>query len=78
MCLAVPAQIVEVRGDQAMADLHGNRLRINLSLLPDAIVGDWVLIHAGFALQRLDDAEVKQTWAVLADLNDAGQEGSSS
>jgi hydrogenase expression/formation protein HypC len=71
MCLAVPAKIVECEGDQAVADLHGNRVRINTLLVPEAKVGDWVLIHAGFAIQYLDCKSAEETFAVLEDLEAA-------
>ena len=75
MCLAVPAQLVQVEGHEAIADLHGNRLRITTLLVPDVDVGDWVLIHAGFAIQRLDAESASRTWAVLeqAAASDAGE-----
>ena len=68
MCLAVPAQLTAQHGDEAVADLHGNRVRINTILVPEAGVGDWVLIHAGFAIQRLDAEAAARTWSVLEDL----------
>jgi len=71
MCLAVPAQLVDTDGEEATADLHGNRVRVSTMLVPEAGVGDWVLIHAGFAIQTLDDEEVRETWAVLEDLAEA-------
>ncbi len=70
MCLAVPAQLVDQQGQEALADLHGNRLRINTVLVPEAQIGDWVLIHAGFAIQRLNEQDATRTWAVLEDLQD--------
>lgn len=68
MCLAVPAQLSECRGEQAIADLHGNRVRVSTVLVPDVADGDWVLMHAGFAIQRLDEQDARRTWAVLEDL----------
>jgi hydrogenase expression/formation protein HypC len=68
MCLAVPAMLVECDGESAVADLHGNRVRISTALLPTAKVGDWVLIHAGFAIQSLDGDDATETWAVLEDV----------
>ena len=65
MCLAVPAHLVECDGSTAVADLHGNRIRISIALVPDARVGDWVLLHAGFAIEKLNVDEARQTWAVL-------------
>lgn len=74
MCLAVPAKLVECDGTQAVADMHGNRLTISTMLVPDARLGDWVLIHAGFAIQKLDEEEAAQTWSVLNDLVKADTE----
>jgi hydrogenase expression/formation protein HypC len=68
MCLAVPAKLVEKEGDEAVAELHGNRVRVSTLLVPEAVRGDWVLLHAGFAIQRLDGAEAEQTWSILEDL----------
>jgi hydrogenase expression/formation protein HypC len=69
MCLAVPAKLVNCTDDYtAVADLHGNRVEVSTQLVPDAKIGDWVLIHAGFAIQHLDEREAQQTWAVLEDL----------
>lgn len=65
MCLAVPAKLAELNGDQGIVDLHGNRVGITMLLAPDAKVGDWVLMHAGFAIQRLSEAEAERTWSVL-------------
>jgi len=72
MCLAVPAEIVERQGDAAVADMHGNRVTVSTALVPEAAVGDWVLLHAGFAIQRLSPEQAKRTWAVLADLEAPG------
>jgi len=73
MCLAVPAQIVERRDDLAVADLHGNRVQINTMLTPEAEVGDWILMHAGFSIQRLDAESAEQTWSVLEDLEQSAR-----
>ncbi len=72
MCLAVPAQLVSTDGNDAVADLHGNRVKINTLLVGEVKIGDWVLIHAGFAIQKLDYAEAQETWAVLEDLEKKG------
>jgi hydrogenase expression/formation protein HypC len=78
MCLAVPAKLVDRRDDQtAIADLHGNRVEVSTMLVPEAVCGDWVLIHAGFAIQRLDEDEAQATWAVLEDLQGAIDEPAS-
>jgi len=74
MCLAVPAKLVSCRGATATADLHGNRVEISTVLVPNARKGDWVLLHAGFAIQQLDEKEAQATWAVVKDLRVAMEE----
>jgi hydrogenase expression/formation protein HypC len=68
MCLAVPAKIVQLEGSAATVDLHGNRVEISTLLTPDVHLGDWVLVHAGFAIQQLDEAAAAETFAILADV----------
>ena len=68
MCLAVPAKIVELNGTDAVADMHGNRVAISTVLVPEAALEDWVLVHAGFAIQRLDAQAAAETFAILADV----------
>jgi hydrogenase expression/formation protein HypC len=73
MCLAVPARIVETddRLQRAVADLHGNRVRICTSLTPGVGVGDYVLVHAGLAIKQVDCDEAAETWAILSDMRKA-------
>ena len=77
MCLGIPRQIVEFVDDQhhiAKADVSGVKRNINVGLLtegPDAVdVGDWVLIHVGFAMSKIDEEEAKATLEFLATLGD--------
>ena len=65
MCLAVPGKIIEQSGEEATVDLQGNRLKVSTALTPEAVVGDWVLVHAGFAITQLDEAEARETWEYL-------------
>lgn len=65
MCLAVPGQIIECDGDDAVVDLQGNRLNVSKALTPEAGPGDWVLIHAGFAITQLDEEDARETWEYL-------------
>jgi hydrogenase expression/formation protein HypC len=69
MCLAVPARIVEIEGDNAVVDAMGNRWKAKTSLLPEAKLGDLVLIHAGFAISLVDEDEAKKTWQLLAEID---------
>lgn len=74
MCLAVPARLIRRESDrQAIADLHGNQVQISTLLVPDAQVGDWVLLHAGFAIQKLDGDDVRETFAVMQDVRNAAE-----
>lgn len=66
MCLGIPARIVELReGEQAVAELGGVRQRISLALLPHTKVGDYVVVHVGYALTLLDPEEAQRTLATL-------------
>lgn len=73
MCLALPARIEEAGPDWAWVRIGEARLRISLALVPDAGVGDWVLVHAGFAIQQVEGEDVRRTWALAeeAGLTDA-------
>ena len=57
MCLAVPAKILEITGQDAKVDFAGLKSTVSLALLPEALPGDFILVHAGFAIQKLDAAE---------------------
>jgi hydrogenase expression/formation protein HypC len=69
MCLAIPAKIVELEGDNAVVDAIGNRYRAKTTLLPEAKLGDLVLVHAGFAISLVDEEEAKKTWQLIAEIN---------
>ena len=68
MCLAVPGQIVELRENEAVVDFQGNRIEISTVLTPDVQQGDWVLVHAGFALTSVPEDEARETWSYLEEL----------
>ena len=73
MCLAVPGKILEVAestpadplGRVARVDFQGTRIQASLAMTPHASEGDWVLVHAGFALAVLDEAEARETFEIL-------------
>lgn len=69
MCLAVPARIVELEGDRAVVDAMGNRFKAKTTLLPQAKLGDLVLVHAGFAISLVDEEEAKKTWELFAEID---------
>ncbi|MBI2313523.1 MAG: HypC/HybG/HupF family hydrogenase formation chaperone [Betaproteobacteria bacterium] len=69
MCLAIPAQVVEINGsDLAIVDLAGVRKEISLSLVDGVEPGDYVIVHVGYALQKLDAEEAERTLAMFAEL----------
>lgn len=75
MCLAVPARVVEIVDEPnqiAKVDIGGVRRNISVALLEDVNVGDWVLVHVGFAIQKVDEEEAEQTLAILSQLGGAG------
>lgn len=72
MCLAVPALVVErVEGDDAMIDAGGVRKRVSLALVPEANAGNYVIVHAGYAISRLDPDEAEATLALFAQMQEA-------
>ena len=68
MCLAVPARIVELEDDRAVVDAMGNRWRAKTTLLPEAKLGEIVLVHAGFAIARVDEEEARKTWELFSEI----------
>ena len=71
MCLAVPARVVEIEDQLASVEVQGVRRAASLMLLPEAAVGDYVLVHAGFAMQIVDEAEVHAMEALRAEMRGA-------
>ncbi|HEY5994395.1 MAG TPA: HypC/HybG/HupF family hydrogenase formation chaperone [Gallionellaceae bacterium] len=70
MCLAIPARIEELTGDgNAVIDFGGMRKEISLALVDDAAVGDYVIVHAGYALQKLDQEEAERTLEMFAGMS---------
>ncbi len=70
MCLALPVKVVEVGpGDAAVVDLGGVRKQISLALLDGVQVGDYVILHVGYALSRLDPEEAQKTLALFSELD---------
>jgi hydrogenase expression/formation protein HypC len=72
MCLAIPARVAEILdGDQAVVDLGGVRKNISLALVEDVAVGDYVIVHVGYALNKLDPEEAEKTLALFAEMGAA-------
>ncbi|MCC7031298.1 MAG: HypC/HybG/HupF family hydrogenase formation chaperone [Acidobacteria bacterium] len=78
MCLAVPGKILEIDGDDPLlrsgrVDFAGIQKRVNLSYVPDARVGDYVLVHVGFAISTVDEAEAAQVLEYLRTMGDLSE-----
>ena len=73
MCLAVPGKVIEIVRDSddpvtgviGTVDFQGSRLEVSLAMPPGGAVGDWVLVHAGYALSVLDEKEARETWEYI-------------
>jgi hydrogenase expression/formation protein HypC len=71
MCLAIPALIKSINGQQAVAEIEGVTRDISLQLTPEAKVGDYVLLHTGYAINIIDAAEAAETLKLLKELSEA-------
>jgi hydrogenase expression/formation protein HypC len=70
MCLAIPMKIINIEGTLATAEVDGVTRQARLDLLPEAGIGDFVLIHAGLAISRLDPEDAAETLALLRAMAD--------
>ena len=66
--MAVPGQIVEKKDGIGVVDVRGNRMRAGLALVPEAGVGDWILLHAGFAITQISSQDAAETNALLDEM----------
>lgn len=77
MCLALPVKVVDVgsgaRAGWATVDLGGVKKDISLALLDNVVVGDYVILHVGYALTKLDPEEAARTLALFAEMGDTAQ-----
>ena len=68
MCLAIPALIQEIEGSEAVVEIGGVRRRIGLTLTPEAKAGQYVLIHAGYAIGVLDEEEARESLKLFEEM----------
>lgn len=68
MCLAIPVKIVSTDGDQAEAEIGGVRRRVSIAFTPEAKIGDYVLLHTGYAIGVVDEAEAEETLKLLEEI----------
>ena len=66
MCLAIPAKVIEVdESNQGKIDYLGTKVKSNFALIENVEVGDWVIVHAGYAISRLDEEEAQETLSLI-------------
>jgi len=68
MCLAIPVRIVAIDGDEAETEIAEVRRRVSIALTPEAKVGDYVLLHTGYAIGVIDEAEAEETLKLLEEI----------
>ena len=70
MCLAVPMKLIEIHGNDAVGEAMGMRRAVRVDFIPEPKLGDYVMVHAGFAIERLEEAQALEdleTWEELRD-----------
>ena len=72
MCLAVPMEIIEIRGNSGVAEFGGVRREVNVQLLEDVGIGDYVIVHAGFAIEVLNEKEAHETLDLFREMLSSG------
>jgi hydrogenase expression/formation protein HypC len=73
MCLGVPAKILETSDGAAVVEVGGVRREISMMLIDDVSVGEWVIIHAGFAIEKLSEEEAEQTLALFRQIAESDE-----
>lgn len=76
MCLAVPAKVTAINEKTAVIDVLGAESRASLELLEDVKVGDYIVVHAGCAIAKVDEEEAKETIALFREIGELGQKES--
>lgn len=74
MCLAIPAKVIEINGVMGKVEIEGNVREVGLRLVPEARIGDYVLVHAGFAAEIIDPREAAATLEIIRGAYQAPEE----
>ncbi len=78
MCLAIPAKVVEINEGMGIIDMEGTRRKVSLLLQDDIKVGDYVMVHAGFVIQKVDEEVAKDTLNILKEIAEEVEKENSS
>jgi len=68
MCLAIPMRVKSINGETGIVETGGMEYSVNLSLLPETAIGDFVIVHTGFAIQKLDQIDAQETLKLFKEL----------
>jgi len=71
MCLAIPLKIAEINGKEAMAEIEGVKRKIRIDFIKELKVGDYVIVHAGFAIEKLDEKLALENMELIKEVTDA-------
>jgi hydrogenase expression/formation protein HypC len=71
MCLAIPMEVIMIEGETATCTIENVSVKVSVSLVPSVKVGNWVIVHAGFAIEILDEAEARETIRLFQEIEDA-------
>ena len=75
MCLAVPGRVVSIEKNTAVVDMMGNTRSADITLVDDVSVGDYLLVHAGFAIQKLEEKDALETLKIFESMEEMSGEG---
>jgi hydrogenase expression/formation protein HypC len=70
MCLAVPMKVISKEGDTGSAEMGGIKRNVSFMMLPDVKIGEYIIVHAGFAIERLDEKEAKERLRLLKEISE--------
>ena len=70
MCLGIPMKVVKINGDEGTVESGGLKKRANFSLMSGLKLGDYILLHAGFAIEKIKDSEARKTLKALREIGD--------
>ena len=70
MCLAIPMRVIEVEGEEALVEIGGVKKKVIINLVKDVKTGDYLIVHAGFAIQKLDEKEALETLKLLKEMEE--------
>ncbi len=70
MCLSIPAKVIAIEGEMATVSIGGTTCKASLQIIEDVGIGDYVLVHTGFAIQKLSAGEAEETMALLRELEE--------